>query len=101
MVKRHCKSGSTKNTKENYYPNREDKSMQLPPPAFPKEQAVGQMETTITSYVDQMIAKFVLGRSDVNSDGDWNGYLNSFKQQGLDQYLKLYQDAYDHKYGNK
>ena len=41
--------------------------------------------------MDEWFAQFVTGKKNV--DKDWDAYLKNLKDSGLDQYLKLYQDA--------
>ncbi len=44
-------------------------------------------------YVDQMFVKFIVGES--NIDKEWQDYVNTFKKMNMDEYVKIYQSAYD------
>jgi putative aldouronate transport system substrate-binding protein len=41
------------------------------------------------------MAQFSLGQKDINSDGDWKAYADSFQAMNLQAYLDIYQKAYD------
>jgi len=70
---------------------------EVPPLVFTSEQSkqLGTLNAALTSYSDQMYAAFVTGQSDVNKD--WDKYLAELKTNGLDEFLKIYQAAYDAK----
>jgi len=72
--------------------------MQLPPLIFTSDQSksLGTLTTALTAQVDQMFASFVTGQMDVNTG--WDKYLADLKTNGLDEFLKIYQTAYDLKY---
>ena len=72
--------------------------MQLPPLIFTSDQSksLGTLSTALTAQVDQMFASFVTGQMDVNTG--WDKYLADLKTNGLDEFLKIYQTAYDLKY---
>jgi putative aldouronate transport system substrate-binding protein len=40
-----------------------------------------------------MMAKFIRGEADL--DNDWDDYLGELEAIGLEEYLKIYQEAYD------
>ncbi|UVI27373.1 extracellular solute-binding protein [Paenibacillus spongiae] len=46
----------------------------------------------INSYVAEMQAKFVSGKE---SFEEWDRYVDTLKKMGLDQYMKIYQSAYE------
>jgi putative aldouronate transport system substrate-binding protein len=48
--------------------------------------------TTITSQYNSWIAKFIMQG---NIDKEWDKYVSIFKQNGLDQAMKIYQKYYD------
>jgi putative aldouronate transport system substrate-binding protein len=89
-------------TREDYYPYRQPQEMQLPPLYMTEDQAAqsGELATTINNYVNQMLAKFMLGQVDANDDAEWNKYLGTLEQMGLPTYLQIHQAAYDAKYGD-
>jgi putative aldouronate transport system substrate-binding protein len=86
--------------KSNYEPYKQPAELVLPPLSFTDEQtaAIADAETTISQYVNQMITAFVRGDSDI--DAGWEQYLATLEQMGLANYLQVYQEAYDAKYGN-
>lgn len=49
--------------------------------------------TDLNTYVNQMKAKWITGESDI--DKDWDGYLSRLSEMGMDQYVQIYQTAYD------
>lgn len=46
----------------------------------------------IEKYVDESYGRFVSGDTPLSN---WNKYVNKIKQMGLDDYMKIQQDAYD------
>ncbi|PQP89903.1 ABC transporter substrate-binding protein, partial [Paenibacillus sp. AR247] len=46
----------------------------------------------IEDYTTEMEAKFINGSA---SFDQWDGYVNNLKKMGLDQYMSVYQAAYD------
>jgi putative aldouronate transport system substrate-binding protein len=72
--------------------------MQLPPLTFTSEQSkrVSELNTALMNLVDQMYASFVTGQMDVNTG--WDAYLSELNNNGLADYLEIYQQAYDAKY---
>lgn len=53
-----------------------------------------QKQTDITSYVDQMRAKFITGVEPL-TDASWDAYVNEINKMGIDELLKIKQAAYD------
>lgn len=49
--------------------------------------------TDLTNYVAEMKAKWVTGELDVNET--WDEYVTTLKNMGMDEYVKIYQNAYD------
>lgn len=47
----------------------------------------------ITLYVDEMQAKFITGAADIEKE--WDAYVKTCEQMGLDEVLEVYQAAYD------
>lgn len=84
----------TKNLYEPY--GTRDKA--VPPLVFTKEQSkeFGELNTAVLNVVDEWFAKFVTGKADV--DRDWDTYIKTLKDSGLDRFLAIYQAAYDEKY---
>ena len=83
-------------SKENYAPYDVDKT--IPPLVITPDQAtkMGDLSTTITNLVNESFAGFVNGQMDI--DSDWDAYIQSLNDAGLDELIKMYQDAYDAKY---
>ncbi len=86
-------------TRDNYEPYKQPAEMVLPPLAFTEEQgtAIADPEATIVQYVNQMFTRFVRGEGDI--DAEWDQYLATLEGMGLPDYLQVYQEAYDAKYG--
>jgi putative aldouronate transport system substrate-binding protein len=84
-----------KATKESIEPHKQPDGLVLPPLYFNQDQAtqLANLETTITQYVEQQFVAFVTGKADVEKG--WDQYVNTLKNQGLPQYLQIYQAAYD------
>lgn len=73
-------------------------------PYFPKEvwaaftytpeesEKMSPIETDIKGYVDQMIPQFISGKV---SFSEWDSYVDRMKKMGLEEYLKIYQAAYE------
>jgi putative aldouronate transport system substrate-binding protein len=41
------------------------------------------------------MSNFALGKKDIDSDADWQAYVDAFKAMNLQTYLDTYQKAYD------
>ena len=80
---------ATKNNMEPY--GVADKA--VPPVVFTADQSkqFGELNTTVFNAMDEWFANFITGKKSV--DKDWDAYLKTLKDSGLDQFLKLYQDA--------
>ncbi len=83
-------------SKENYAPYDVDKT--IPPLVITPDQAaqMGDLSTTITNLVNEYFANFINGTNDINKD--WDSYVKSLNDAGLNDLIKMYQDAYDVKY---
>jgi putative aldouronate transport system substrate-binding protein len=82
-------------SRDNYAPYAADISMLIPPLFYSPENAseMAMLTTNINTYVDECIAKFVVG--DMNVETDWNRFQNELRNLGIDRYLSLIQAAYD------
>jgi putative aldouronate transport system substrate-binding protein len=71
--------------------------MQLPPVIIPDDAAsqVADTATSIQQQVKQGMSNFALGKKDIDSDADWQAYVDAFKAMNLQTYLDTYQKAYD------
>lgn len=83
-------------SKENYAPYDVDKT--IPPLVITPDLAtqMGDLSTTITNLVNESFAAFVNGQKDI--DKEWDAYIKSLDDAGLNDLIKMYQDAYDAKY---
>ncbi|GAB6930241.1 extracellular solute-binding protein [Paenibacillus sp. JCM 10914] len=84
--------------KNNYEPYQQNLENVLPPLFFSNDQAIeiADLSKTINDYVEEMIARFTTG--DANLDTEWDSYIDNLKKMNVDQYLSIYQEAYDSKY---
>lgn len=46
----------------------------------------------IHTYIGEMEAKFITGAEPMS---EWNKYVDTVKKMGMDQYMKIYKQAYD------
>ena len=56
-----------------------------------------QYQTAVADYVNRSLSLFVTGQQDPKDDAQWNAYVKEFDKIGLNELLKLAQDAYDAK----
>lgn len=63
-----------------------------------EQKRLNVVKTDIKTYVEQMEAKFIVGQEPFTK---WDDYVNTIKKMGLDEMLKIYQDAYDRWNKNK
>jgi len=56
---------------------------------------MSQLKVNINTYVEESIAKFIIGDLDPNKDADWNAFQNELKNLNVDKYLQIVQDAYN------
>ncbi|TLS54116.1 extracellular solute-binding protein [Paenibacillus antri] len=56
-------------------------------------QESNRLRTTINDYIQEHLALFVTGNR--NLDTDWDAYVKGLDGLGLEQYLAIYQKAYD------
>jgi len=54
---------------------------------------MSRLKTSIESFVNESIVKFITGYSDI--DAEWDNYLKQLKSLGIDEYLGILQNAYD------
>ncbi|MGO4938022.1 extracellular solute-binding protein [Fundicoccus sp. Sow4_H7] len=50
--------------------------------------------TDLATFVTEMEAKFITGVEELNDD-TWQNYLNIIDSMGVEEYIQIYQDAYD------
>lgn len=68
---------------------------------FTNEQAseLGLIDAILMDYVAQAEAEFITGKRDI--DADWDAYLAELEGIGLENYIAIYQEAYDTILANK
>ena len=78
-------------------PFKQDPKTGVPPLYFSQDQAqeVGQLEAALSKYVNEMLARFIVGDEDIETG--WETYLQTLDQMGLPRYLEILQAAYDAK----
>jgi len=70
----------------------------VPPMVFTEDQSklFGELNTTVYNVVDEWFANFVIGNYDIEED--WDTYIETLNDSGLEDFLAIYQEAYDAKY---
>ena len=48
-----------------------------------------ELSTLIGEYVRSSYASFILGRTDIDNDDDWQAYLDGLEELGLSRYLEV------------
>ncbi len=56
-------------------------------------QTISEKTLTIGGYVNQSVVQFITGDMDI--DKDWDNYISTLKDMGVDEYLNIYQKYYD------
>ncbi|NLG25012.1 MAG: extracellular solute-binding protein [Clostridiales bacterium] len=56
---------------------------------------IQRLQTSIRNYRDEMITAFIVGTYDINSDDDWQSYLDGLESFGASTYLSVLQRNYD------
>ncbi|MCL2060715.1 MAG: extracellular solute-binding protein, partial [Oscillospiraceae bacterium] len=54
---------------------------------------IAQYQATINTYVNESIARFIIGDLDIDSGADWDGFLRELEKLGIDEYLAVIQGA--------
>ncbi|MEK3890037.1 extracellular solute-binding protein [Bacillus sp. FSL K6-3431] len=57
-----------------------------------EQKKINTIEVDLQSYVEQMEAKFITG---VEPLSNWDKYVQTIQKMNIDEYIKIYQDAYD------
>lgn len=70
------------------------RSLQIPILSPEEANEVNKLVTDITTYKDEMWAKFVAGDIPI-TDENFNKYVETIKNLGLDRVLQIYQSAWD------
>jgi len=84
-------------TQKNYVPYGVDRNVVVPPLWYAQEDIteMNTLQTNIKTYVDESIAKFIIGDLDPNRDADWNSFQNDLRNLNITRYLQIVQKAYD------
>lgn len=61
----------------------------------PEEQEiVGEIEVDLETYVRNSEAQFITGELELTEEG-WDNYISTIENMNLDEYIQVYQDAFD------
>ena len=84
-------------TKIKMEPYQADIDMVIPPLTFDEDVTAEHidLEGTLATYVNEMIARFIVG--DVDIEDGWDDYLAELERIGLPRYIELMQEAYDNR----
>jgi putative aldouronate transport system substrate-binding protein len=82
-------------TRDNYAPYAISRANLIPPLYYAESEIsdVATMTTNINTYVQESIAKFVVG--DLNVESDWNRFQTELRNLGVERYLQIIQKTYD------
>jgi len=68
----------------------------LPLALFIKDSAdretYNNLQVSLKGYVDSAMARFITGELDLEKD--WDSYVSDIQQYGVDEYVRIYQEAY-------
>lgn len=53
-----------------------------------------ELRTMITEYVKASYADFIMGKTDIDSDADWQAYLDGLENLGLSRYIEVLTEYY-------
>jgi putative aldouronate transport system substrate-binding protein len=83
-------------TQQNYAPYG-NASLVVPPLWYSMDEAseMSLLTTNINTYVEESIAKFVVGDIDPNRAADWNNFQTQLRNLGIERYLAIIQKTYD------
>lgn len=81
-------------TKNNYEPYLPKDVASVPPLFMTNEQASesADLAKTVNDYVDEMLARFVIGDADIEKD--WDTYVKTLENMNLNRLIEIYQQAY-------
>jgi putative aldouronate transport system substrate-binding protein len=82
-------------SRDNYFPYVPDPKNLIPPLYYSDANAseIARLQTDINTYVDECIAKFVVG--DMNINTEWTRFQNELNNLGIERYLNIIQSTYD------
>ena len=52
------------------------------------------MDVDLNTYLKEAMASFLIGETDINSDGDWEDYKQGLYAIGLERYMEIFNEAY-------
>ena len=80
---------------ENYAPYGIAQKNVVPPLYYSEEDSseIAMLQTNINTYVEECIAKFIVGQ--MNLDTDWDAFQTELKNMNIDRYLEIIQTTYD------
>jgi len=83
-------------TEKNYQPYG-NASLAIPPLWYSASDAsdMAVLTTNINTYVEESIAKFIIGDLDPNKDADWNTFQAALRNLNVARYLEIVQNAYN------
>ena len=84
-------------TRDKMEPYQVNTDMIVPPLPFAEDAAaeIIDLESSLSNYVTEMIARFTIGDADIETE--WNDYLAELDRIGLPRYIELVQEAYDNR----
>ena len=84
-------------TRDKMEPYQVNTEMIVPPLPFAEDTAaeIIDLESSLSNYVTEMIARFTIGDADIETE--WNDYLAELDRIGLPRYIELVQEAYDNR----
>ena len=84
-------------TRDKMEPYQVNTDMIVPPLPFAEDAAaeIIDLESSLSNYVTEMIARFTIGDADIETE--WNDYLAELDRIGLPRYIELMQEAYDNR----
>ena len=68
----------------------------VPPLWYSPEDAseMALLTTNINTYVEESIARFIVGELDPNRDADWNNFQTQLRNLNIERYLQIIQRTY-------
>ncbi|WP_135557106.1 extracellular solute-binding protein [Paenibacillus cymbidii] len=77
----------------------DDKIVKVWKPVYPlvyfneaQQNRISALEADMKPYIEQMEGKFITGSEPLDN---WGKYVETLKKMGVDEYMKIHQDAYD------
>jgi len=64
-----------------------------------EQEVVSEYKTLVVDFVKSQRALFISGNLDIDSDADWEAYIQNLEDQGLNEWLEVSQSAYTRMFG--